>query len=387
MKRTISIVILFSLNFVLTITALTIFAQSYRGDFPNDTSQQIVPFDSDRWNIQGTEKKTVDYLGQKSLYLKGGYAIVKDSAFTDGIIEFDIAFSQERNFTGAMWRMEAGANYEEFYFRPHQSGNPDANQYQPVFNNVAAWQLFYGERYSAPIKYDFNQWMHIKIVVSGENAEVFIKDMNNPALFISELMRETKEGKVGISSGEFAGTYFANFSFTPMTNPALKGKAKEPETAPIGTVMSWQVSNTIDRKLLEKKYQLTTEDKQNLSWKNLKSENSGLANLGRIQGITRDKNTTFARVIIQSDSEQIKKVNFGFSDIVKVYFNDRLIYGGSDLYRSRDYRFLGTIGLFDELYLPLNKGDNELWFAVTETLGGWGIKAMFEDMNGIKFKE
>jgi hypothetical protein len=64
-----------------------------------------------------------------------------------------------------------------------------------------------------------------------------------------------------------------------------------------------------------------------------------------------------------------------------------LIYGGSDVYTSRDYRFLGTIGLFDELYLPLKKGDNELWFAVTENFGGWGVKAMFDDLSGIRIKE
>lgn len=351
---------------------------------PENIRSQIIPFDSDRWTINGTEKKQVDYLGQKSLYLKGAYAIVKDSQFTDGVIEFDIAFDRERNFTGVMWRMEDGLNYEEFYFRPHQSGNPDANQYQPVFNGGAAWQLLYGDRYSAPVKYDFNQWMHVKIVVSGAQAEVYIKDMTTPALFISELLRETKAGKVGISSGTFAGAYFSNFSFTSVNNPPLKGKAREPETAPAGAVMSWLVSNTIDGKSLEKKYQLFAADKQALSWKKLVPEHNGLANLSRIQGVEKDKNTAFARVTIQSDSEQIKRVKFGFSDIVRVYFNDRLIYGGSDLYLSRDYRFLGTVGLFDELYLPLKKGDNELWFAVTENFGGWGIEAVFDELSGIK---
>lgn len=348
---------------------------------------QVIPFDSDRWEIQGSEKKIADYLGQKSLTLKGGSAIVRDAVFTDGIIEFDIAFSQERNFVGAVWRVEDEKNYEEFYFRPHQSGNPDANQYQPVFNGAAAWQLFYGDRYSSPVKYDFDQWMHVKIVISGENAEVYVKDMTSPALFISELMRETKAGKVGLTAGNFASVHFSNFSFTPMTNPPLKGKAKEPETAPTGTVMWWMVSGTFDGKTLDKKHQMTSADKQNLVWKKLAVEKSGLANLARIQGLEKDKNTTFARVTIQSESEQIKKVKFGFSDIVRIYFNDRLIYGGSDIYVSRDYRFLGTMGLFDELYVPLKKGENELWFAVTENFGGWGVKAMFEDMSGISFKE
>jgi len=351
-----------------------------------NVSSQTVPFDSERWEIQAKESKVTDYLGRKSLYLQSGFAVVKDSQFTDGVIEFDIAVSEERGFMGAFWRMQDSGNYEEFYIRPHQSGQPDANQYEPVFNGNAAWQLYYGEGYGAAVKYDFNQWIHIKVMVSGKNAEVYIKDMETPVLFVNELKREIKAGKVGLYVSNFAPAHYSNFSFTAMNNPPLKGKAKTPEATPAGTVMSWLVSGAIEGKSLERKYQLTETDKQKLSWKKLASESTGVANLGRLQGLIEDKNTVFARLTIQSDREQIKKIRFGFSDDVKVYLNDHLIYGGSDTYRSRDHRFLGTIGLFDELYLTLKKGDNELWFAVSENFGGWGVKAMFDDMEGIKLK-
>jgi hypothetical protein len=64
-----------------------------------------------------------------------------------------------------------------------------------------------------------------------------------------------------------------------------------------------------------------------------------------------------------------------------------LIYGGNNLYQSRDYRFLGTIGYFDELYLPLKKGRNELWMAISESFGGWGVKARFDNMEDISIRE
>lgn len=347
---------------------------------------QVIPFDSNRWDIQAKEGRMTDHLGRKSLLLQGGSAVVKDSQFTDGIIEFDIAFSEERGFMGAIWRIQDAENYENFYIRPHQSGQPDANQYQPVFNGIDAWQLYYGEGYGAPVKYDFNQWTHVKIVVAGKQVEIYIKEMNAPAL-VSGMKREVKVGKVGLSVGSFAPAYYSNFSFTAMANPPLKGKPKSPEPTPAGTVTSWLVSNVIEGKSLEKKYQLVQSDKQALSWKRLDCESTGTVNLAQLHGINETQNTVFARLVIQSDSEQVKKIRFGFSDEVKVYFNDRLIYGGSDLYRSRDHRFLGTIGLFDELYLPLKKGDNELWMAVTENFGGWGIKALFDEMQGIKIKE
>lgn len=351
-----------------------------------DAQAQAVAFDPERWQIEAKESRFIEHLGRRSLYLKGGVAAVKGSQFTDGIIEFDMAFTEERGFMGAAWRIQDFENYEEFYVRPHQSGNPDANQYQPVFNGVAAWQLYYGEGYGAAVRYDFNQWIHVRVAVSGRQAEVYIKDMTTPALFISELKREVKQGRVGLSAGNFAPGYYSNFSYTPTSNAQLRGKAKAAGAAPAGTVTSWMVSGPLNGKSLEGKYQLTAEDKEKLNWRQLEAESTGICNLARLQGVTEGRDTVFARLVIQSEREQVKKIRFGFSDAVKVYFNDRLLYGGSDIYQSRDYRFLGTTGLFDELYLPLKQGENELWMAVTENFGGWGIRAAFDDMSGIRIK-
>ena len=62
-----------------------------------------------------------------------------------------------------------------------------------------------------------------------------------------------------------------------------------------------------------------------------------------------------------------------------MYLNGRLLFGANDNYRSRDYRFLGSIGWFDTLWLPLAEGRNELVFAVSEDFGGWGLQARFPD--------
>jgi hypothetical protein len=119
---------------------------------------QTIPFDANRWEFDAKESRIEEHLGRQSLRLKGGLALVKDAKFFNGMIEFDIAFSPERNFVGTIWRVLDKKNYEEFYFRPHQSGNPDANQYTPVFNGLAGWQLYYGEDFAAPVRYRFNEW-------------------------------------------------------------------------------------------------------------------------------------------------------------------------------------------------------------------------------------
>jgi hypothetical protein len=148
------------------------------------------------------------------------------------------------------------------------------------------------------------------------------------------------------------------------------------------------VSNSFPAEYLENKFVLAEDEEQKLNWTKLPTENNGLANLAKLQGIGDGKNTVFAKVKIISDSDVIKKLKFGFSDRVKVYFNGNIFYAGTNDFRSRDYKFLGTIGLFNELYLPLKKGENELWMAVSEFLpNGWGVMAQFEDSNGISIRD
>ncbi len=343
---------------------------------------QIVPFDADRWEMNANEARVEDYLGRQSLTLRGGTAWIKDSDFTDGVIEFDIAFSGERGFMGGIWRMQDRRNYEEFYMRPHQSGKPDANQYTPVINGVSGWQLYHGAGYGAPVAYSFDQWMHVKIVVSGGQGEVYI-DSEEPVLVMHALKRAIEPGKVGVSAGNFATAHFSNFSYQAMDRPALNGQPPEPSPAPAGTVMTWSVSSAFDEAGLADKAELTAADQQGLTWTTLAAEASGITNLARVQGLGQGENTAFARITIQSERAQVKTVRFGYSDRVKVYLNGRLLYGGSNQYQSRDFRYLGTIGLFDALYLPLKQGANELWFAVSESFGGWGILGVMADRQGL----
>ena len=210
--------------------------------------------------------------------------------------------------------------------------------------------------------------------------------MDKPAIVIHEMKHKISSGQVGLMCANFVPAYFSNFRFSVMENPRLKGPAKHVDTAPEGTIEAWSISNVFDEKSLKDKVRLEQTDKGSLTWTELESEASGIANLSRVQGLGREKNTVFVKVTVTSATQQVKQLKFGYSDRIKVYFNDRLIYGGSNLYRSRDYRYLGTIGYFDELYLPLQRGKNELWLAVSEDFGGRGIQARFADMDGIEVR-
>ena len=47
-------------------------------------------------------------------------------------------------------------------------------------------------------------------------------------------------------------------------------------------------------------------------------------------------------------------------------------------------RYLGAMTVDnDALYLPLEEGDNELIFVVSESFGGWGLVARLADTDGL----
>jgi hypothetical protein len=118
-------------------------------------------------------------------------------------------------------------------------------------------------------------------------------------------------------------------------------------------------------------------------WQHLESEPGGLTNLARLHPVARDRNTVVARVTVSARTAGRRALRLGFSDRAKVYLNGSPLYSGDYTYRNRDYRFLGSIGWFDTLYLPLQAGDNELALAVSETFGGWGLQARFDDPAGL----
>lgn len=375
---------LYSKTILIILSPLWLFAQA------NAQTPILVPFDSDRWFFHeyvqrpgAKEHVLEEYLGKPSLRLVNTDAILKDADFTNGIIEYDVAFGPDRAGIGLAFRMQDVSNCEWFYIRPHQSGNPDATQYMPLFQDSDSWQLYHGEGYSAPVSFTFNQWVHFKLVISDKQMEVFIDDMSKPALFVPELKRPVQKGMLSLFG---RNAHFANFSYTPVEKPSLMSVTKPASPAPNGTITHWQVSSAFNEKHLDNVFLLSNAHKEGLTWQTRVAEQTGTVNLANGLQFSETTNTTYAKVVLLSDKAEIKKLQLGFSDRVKVYLNDQIIYSGHDEFRSRDYRFLGTIGYYDDLYLSLKKGRNELWIAVSEDFGGWGIKGIIADRSGLIIK-
>lgn len=351
--------------------------------FASTATAEEVPFSSDRWSIGAQEHRIEDFEGRETLFLKNGVALLEDVSFLNGILEFELMVGPDRGFSGARWRMQDAGNYEDFYIRPHQSGKPDANQYQPVFNGVAAWQIYFGPEYSVAIDYPFDEWIPVRIEVLGDKAQVFMDGGNEPSLVIDDLLHETVAGAVGISSG-WAGARFANFRVTQTDNISIAAQPEFESKPPAkGLIEEWQVSDAVPESILVGVTQLDTGLLDGLKWHSLAIESNGIANLARLQTSRTGKNTAFIRLRLQADAPTVQALEFGFSDRVRVFVNGTLTFSASDMWQSRDYRFLGTVGLHDTVHCSLKRGRNEVILAISDSFGGWAVSGALVPETGV----
>ena len=264
--------------------------------------------------------------------LQSGFVYLKQLEFLNGTIEVDINFSAVRNFNSISFRIHSPGNFEQFYIRPHQSGNPDANQYTPVFNGLAGWQLYHGEQYATPVDYTFNQWHHLKIVVAGNQAEVYYDDMEKPLLKIDELLHETIAGTLGL--GTRTNAYFANFQYTIDDRNIPDVPVKK--VAIDGLIEHWQLSDLQSDDKFEDKLILSASDTKEIPWKSVPVQSSGVLNIGQYLQRTEGMNTGVVKLDLKSEGKQIKKLNFGYSDFVRVYVNGQVLYSGETNFVSRE---------------------------------------------------
>ncbi|MEQ9301610.1 MAG: hypothetical protein RIF33_23730 [Cyclobacteriaceae bacterium] len=349
-------------------------------------AQKVIKLDTALWDIDAKAFVLEKYDGYDAIYLQGGTITPRDVLFLNGTIEYDIYLKNEQSFPGVYFRSLDSGDAEHFYIRPHLSGKPDANQAIPLTNGVSPWQLFFGPRYSFPYEYQYDRWTHVKITVMDRKAQVYLDHSDRPQLSW-DLTHEPIEGQVVFTGGNRSGMHLANIKIDPDNVELIDFETQERK--PInGIIQSWEISEKFEENRLDD-IELLDAMINEIGWKgNVKAEEGTAANISRLVTL-RDEtpgNTVFAKITIESDEDQVRLFQFGYSDRVVAILNGQPIYTGNNGYRSRDYRYLGTIGLFDSIYLNLRRGQNTLVFAVSESFGGWLITGKLADATGLKIK-
>lgn len=337
-----------------------------------------IPLDADRWDLAGTSVTSVQHLGRTAWRFEEGVGWPRPLGIdlVDGVLEADLAVTAERSFHGLAWRID-GIEGETFFVRPHQVGHPDAIQYTPVHHGISSWQLYHGPGFWAPVRFPIGAWFTLRVVFAGDRAEVFLDDPSTPILVIGRLRRPVAAGGIGIAVGG-PGLHVARVAVSDEAPPFIGIPEAEPASPP-GTIRSWEISDPFPEGLVSSADALPVDDAAARSWTPLNAEPSGLLDVSRVHGLGGDRDTVLARTTFRVDVATVRRLAFGYSDRAVVFLDGRARYRGDATYRSRDHRFLGSIGYWDTLILALEPGDHELVFAVSETFGGWGLQVRWLD--------
>lgn len=371
-------------KFASVLFAISALSSAASSAAPYENEAEVIPITEDIWTLEGRGASIVEHNGRPAIKLNGGVATHETIGFEDGIISYEIKMEQVRGFSGVYFRLD-GQTGEYFYVRSHQSGNPDANQYTPVFNGISGWHLYYGERYSAPTQYTYDEWMPVTLVVSGNKMDVYIGDGEEPDLHVDDLLGHDGPGAIRFG-GSRQDFYISNVRVLKRAGLPLVGKAKPHRKQSKNLIKTFEVSSqpVLDDRI-EAIPVLAPEINAAAQWGLATVDESGAVNLAKYVVATETHNTALARLKLLSDIQQTVRLKYGFSDRVTVFLNGIAIAHGDDTYVSRDYRFLGTLGLYDSVFLPLNRGENIVTFAVTEGFGGWGVKASLPDtISGVR---
>jgi hypothetical protein len=375
--------------------ALCALALAFEATTFSQTPQTLaVPAESPQWDLQG-QAKVVDYQGRKCLLLDGGAALVKNFELRDGVIDVDVSTPAKRGFFGIQFRLaNDGANGEWVYLRQHKSGLQDAMQYTPILNTGANWQIYNGPGFTGAVDIPKDAWFHLRLEIAGAQAKLYVKDMKEPALVMTDLKSGVQKGQIAlyVLTGE---TYFSDF--TVQTTPDAPWERHLP-AMPAGTLTKWSLSPSYDALARNLERPLSRSESDAIQWQEVEAEPPGFVVLYRYREAPHLKVTfqtdfstrlqpqpgmkvLYARTTIDSDSDQVKKLYIGYSDDVSVFLNGQILFRGRSAQAFRDPGFLGIVNPEnDAVYLPLKKGRNELVLAVSELGGGWGFICRLADV-------
>ncbi|HMJ68566.1 MAG TPA: hypothetical protein VK508_06715 [Cyclobacteriaceae bacterium] len=367
-----------SLVFVILVLCISLQLSAQKSNQKNDSR---IPLIAAGWDSKNGELKFADHNGVPSMEITsgGGMAIAKNLVFSSGTIEYDVEFIE--GFTGCYFRRESDDESEFFYLRD-RPGNAvilDAVQYTPIIKKVNFWDML--PWYQTAAKFDKGQWTHIKLVISGSQMLAYVNDMSRPTLQIPRLEGNTKQGGISFSGHCFISNVVVKANDAGGLSPA---EGFDPTYHDNRYIRNWQVSQPVP---LPGGQELTNENLPDIStaWENITAERRGLINLTRLYGNSESRRVVWLRTRVITKKEQKLKLDFGFSDEVWVFVNDRMAFVDKNLYaqgmrKKPDGRISTDNSSFE---ISLKEGENDLMIGLANDFFGWGIIARIDNLDGI----
>jgi hypothetical protein len=151
------------------------------------------------------------------------FAIINNLSFRNGTIDLEVsgapsktAPEQARGFIGVAFRMQAGGSrFENIYIRPTNGRADDQLRRNHTTQYVSApdwpWERLRKESpgvYESYADMVAGEWTHLRIVVHGTNASLYVGAAAEPCLIVHDLKLGDVEGAVALWIGPGTEGYF-----------------------------------------------------------------------------------------------------------------------------------------------------------------------------------
>ena len=193
-------------------------------------AQEISVTDLTRLDLRKTQAEATNYLGRQALKLTekpGGegqlLAIVRNRPFHDGTIDLDVAGAlsktaaeSNRGFIGVVFRMQPDeSHYECIYIRPTNGRAQDQlrRNHSTQYESLPDWP-WSRLRQESPGVYESyadmveGEWIHLKIVVHGKEASLYLSNNAQPSLLVHDLKLGDVAGAIALWGGPGTEGYY-----------------------------------------------------------------------------------------------------------------------------------------------------------------------------------
>ena len=193
-------------------------------------AEEIPLTDLSRLELKGARAEPATHHGLAALKiaeaesgLGEALAIVKNFVFHNGAIDVDVsgapsktAGEPARGFIGVAFRMAAGgARFEEIYIRPTNGRANDQLRRNHATQYVSfpdwPWERLRKENpgvYESYADVAAGEWTHLRIVVDGAGASLYVNGAAQPCLLVHDLKLGDSQGAVALWIGPGTEGYF-----------------------------------------------------------------------------------------------------------------------------------------------------------------------------------
>jgi hypothetical protein len=344
-----------------------------------DAQKILLKAESWDYKPDAVEFLTYKNVPAMKVHARSGQVALKNFDFTDGTIEYDMD-PVDPYFTSVYFRVSSKEECEIFYFRTGAAGNRyamDAVQYAPILKNVNLWDML--PQYQNSASFERGKWNHVKLVIAGKQMRAYVN--NSLVLQVPYLEGDSRHGTIAFDGQ----VVIANLVIKPNQTEGLSPLAGVDLTDNDPRYLrKWLVTSPVNTDSIDFKDSFKPDSAA--TWNVVAAERQGLINLTRNFGESKKRRIVWLKTSIHSDTMQVRKLDFGFSDEVWVFINGRYLYVDKNLYgRPIAKQPDGRCSIENTYFnIPLQKGDNELLIGLSNNFYGWGIVARLDKMEGLR---